>query len=194
MRFNFFTTSLVVALPLILVVSLITFNDWSVRPPQETSTELASRTDDSRKAPQATHSPKTDYNAPLSDAEKHDISYIINTLATKSDFSLMFEKSNLEKAGSRISNVNSLQMLTYIFSDPQLKTSVKKISGIPWKRFSKETAESLEKESHVGNITEANLQDYYTKIGVSSDLLDPLAKDEKWEKFINSSRDHISKN
>ena len=144
MRLNFFTTSLVIVLPLIVVISII-FNDRSVVPPQEVSSnEIASSTEEYHSPAEQPNSNKPDYNAPWTEEDKQDISYIINTLATKSGFSLLFEKNKLERAGKSTIHANTLQMLTYIFSDPELKIAVKQISGTAWQRFSKETAESLE--------------------------------------------------
>jgi hypothetical protein len=127
----------------------------------------------------------------MTDQEKRDISYIIMTLATKSQMSLLFEKKELNRAGDRVSHVHPLRFLLYIFSDGQLKTAVKKIKGLPWNRFVSGMAGSLDKAAARNSIKEEYVADFSKTVGVDPSILAPSLQSRHWEEFINIVRNHL---
>lgn len=152
--------------------------------------ENRSRLNSYQQKPQAPR----DYSAKLSETEKKDISYIITTLANSSYMSLAFKEGSLKQAGNRIENVHPLKLLQYIFSDPKLKKSVKRVQGTPWRRFVSDTARSLDKEAQLGNMKESYLKEYSDAVGVNEGLLNSSVQNNNWEEFINVTRNNLPSN
>ena len=133
----------------------------------------------------------SDYYAPMTEQDKRDISYIIMTLANKSQISLLFEKGSLDQAGNRVGHVHPLIFLAYVFSDDQLRHAVTKIRGTPWNRFAGEMGQSLADEARLDNIKKEYLADYAKKTGVPESKILPAAENGQWVEFINITRQNI---
>lgn len=132
------------------------------------------------------------FYAPLSNEEKQNIRYIITTLANNSAISLMFYQTSLKQAGKDISHVHPLKMLEFIFSDPVLKRDVKKINGLPWKRFVEDTAKSLQDSEERDNLKQEHIEDFCKAVAIPSAYLSPAVASHNWVQFINMARVKIS--
>ena len=125
-----------------------------------------------------------DYNADIT-PYKADIDYVITTLGTTGAMGLMFKKGELEKRGNQTAPVHPLAYLGYVFSNPQLKHLVGKMSRPAWSRWKSDFAKSLEKASERGNMKEAYIADFSKKVGISEAKIKPLIEQKKWNQFID---------
>lgn len=132
-----------------------------------------------------------DYDVPLTDADKKNITFIITTLANNSMIKLMFYKSALNQAGDQIARVHPLKLLAYVFTNPLLKQDVKKIDGTPWNRFVQGMADSLEGEVQEGRMKPATIEDFAKTVGVNEKLLEPYVQSNQWTGFINAVRNNL---
>ena len=164
----------------------------SSMPTINSSNEIAMESYEKKQLGEGAQHKIRDYYAPITENEKKDIRFIIITLATKSQFSLLFEKRALDQAGNRISHIHPLKMLSYIFTDNELKYAVKKIRGIPWRRFAKGLGESLDKSAKRKNLTQELIADFTQTVGVNSSLISPSAEKGRWEDLINITRNNLT--
>jgi hypothetical protein len=130
-----------------------------------------------------------DYDAPLTEEDKKNINYMINTLSGRSMFGLLAVKSDLEAAGEATDHINPLTHLQYIFSDPELKAKTKNIGRVAWKRYVSDFGDALSQAKEEGKINDEILKEFAGKVNVSYDVLKPLYDEEDWTKFMNTLRD-----
>lgn len=127
------------------------------------------------------------YDAPVTNAEKKDIRYIVQSLADKSLFSLLRHKGSLEAAGDRINQVHPLRFLMCIFTDPELKRGVKDIykrGGWVWSDFIGGLNSSLEEESYRNNLRDDQVNDFAKVVGVNPNLIFPAIRKRHWTEFV----------
>ena len=129
------------------------------------------------------------YDTPLTEKDKKNINYVIDTLSSKSMFSLLAVKSDLEAAGESTQHVNPLTHLQYIFSNPELKAKTKDIGNVPWNRYVGDFGDALQKAKDKGEINEEILKKFAKKVNVDYDILKPLYEKGDWKKFMNTLRD-----
>lgn len=125
------------------------------------------------------------YYQPLTNQDKSDITYIVTTLANSSLLGLGVAKSSLETAGDRLDPVHPLQFLTYVFTNEELKTSMKSLQGNSWiwKKFISGINESLDEEYKCNNMSYA--QNFASAVGIDVNLILPSLNSAKWEQFIS---------
>lgn len=138
----------------------------------------------------ATTAPQRDYYAPLNNADKANIRYIINTLAYKSTLSLLFYQTSLENAGNQTRHIHPLRFFDFVFSDPELKVAVRRINGTPWSRFVAGMAGSFQTSANHDNMKEEYLDNFSHTVGVEKNLLQPSYQNHQWSQFINIARNH----
>ncbi len=127
-----------------------------------------------------------DYYKALTDNDKENISYIVTTLATKSYLSLLFQKGRLERTGEKTAHIHPLRYLGFVFSDPTLRVHIRKIGGLPWKRFVEGFAESLETESSLANLKDEHIEDFSALTDVDSKLIFPPLREGRWTEFMET--------
>lgn len=128
------------------------------------------------------------YWAPLTPAEIGEIRFIVNTLANSSLASLPFQRGKLERAGSNVSHVHPLKFLYAIFSDEEMKVSirnVKKRSWV-WKEFAADTSKSLNDEANLGNIRTDQLTDMAKSLQIEAKWLTEPANKKDWNKLYDN--------
>lgn len=138
-------------------------------------------------------SPARNYYAPITQQEKDDLAYIINTLAKSSLLSIASSKSSLKKAGDRIDHLHPLKFLMGIFTDEELKANISAIKnrGWVWDKFYDGIEGSLFEESKKNNIKAEFVMDFSRTIGINAQLILPSIKQKKWKEFVNILIDTI---
>jgi len=124
------------------------------------------------------------YYAPLTEQEKADIRYLITTLANKSTISLFLYKRSLNQAGERTGHIHPLKFFLFVFTDEQMKRSIKKNWGMPWRRFVEGMGESFSNASKRDNMKEEYIEDFVKKVGIRKSLIYSSIKNRRWKKFI----------
>lgn len=132
------------------------------------------------------------YNTPPTAQDKIDIAYIINTMANTNLLKIGSMESSLQKAGGRIDRVHPLQFLTYVFTEEELKVSMRNLQGrsFVWKGFLRGKdgksgiVDTLQYEDGLGNVA-PHAKHFANAIGIDVNLILPLMQNGKWEKFID---------
>lgn len=129
-----------------------------------------------------------DYNTPLTTEEKKDIKYIVNTLGMDSLVSITSSKSSIKKAGKRVDHVHPLRFLGYVFSDEEMKASMKAMEGRSWvwSEFSGGLKDSLEVESSRNNLKPEYVNDFASRVGINIEVISPSINQHSWDTFIST--------
>ncbi len=136
--------------------------------------------------------PVRNYLTPLTQKEKEDIAYIVNTLSDQPTPKLLFYKSSLNQAGDRINHVHPLNFMLVIFTDDLLKVKVRNIKrkGWVWKDFMAGIRNSMIEENAKNNIKPEFFFDFASKIGIDySKIETPIAK-ANWDELVNVLMKH----
>lgn len=125
------------------------------------------------------------YNTPLTDQNKKDMAFIVNTLGNSSLLKLGTLKSSLESAGDRIDSVHTLQFIAYIFTNEELKTSIRNLqkSSYIWNKFINGLSESLTEDNALNNVI-GFAPDFANRVGIDVNLILPSIKSGQWEKLV----------
>lgn len=165
--------------------SAFDYEGWDI--PQGFSLDFSCGTTVIKPKPYKAASPVRDYSAPLTDAQKKDITYITNTLANGQLLKIKSEESSLKSAGDRILNVHPLQMLAYVFTTEELKVSMRNMQGksFVWKEFIKGVSDSLTQENAKGNLLPF-IPDFANRLNIDPNVLQSSIQSGKWEKFVDA--------
>lgn len=87
---------------------------------------------------------------PMSAQQQQDTYDIIETMAKKNVFELLFKKKTLEKKGKRVNSVHPLRFIGFIVGDGHLKHCLKKIkeSSFKWDHFIEGFSNRMNEELH----------------------------------------------
>lgn len=125
------------------------------------------------------------YSVGVTDNEAADIRYIVKTLGNSNIAKIGVSQPSLKSAGDRIDRVHPLNFLTVVFSDEELKASMRNLEGKSWvwKKFLKGLTDSLAEESATNNILPfAN--DFANRIGINPSIFMNTMQAGQWEKFV----------
>lgn len=126
------------------------------------------------------------YFSELNNKEKKSIQFIITTLGTKSTLSLMWHKSELEKAGSEIIFVHPLKFWKEVMTNKNLSSLVKKIGSVPKKRMIEDFSKSFDKVDELGMLNENQLKDFSEATGYPYQKLVELTNKKDWKTLVGS--------
>lgn len=132
-----------------------------------------------------------DYWRTPTQEEEGNIRYLISTLGNSSYFGLAFKASALTEAGEHTAQVHPLRFMRYVYKDPTLRKSMHGISGKPWKRFSKDFADSFAKEASQDNIKRDMIDDFALATGLDGSFFEPYLAGSDWEAMMNALREHL---
>lgn len=129
-----------------------------------------------------------DYLAAVTESEKKDIAYIVNTLGMSSLYSIKKAKSSLKNAGARIDHVHPLRFLMCVFTDEKMKASIAAMEGRAWvwSEFVSGIAESLETEMNRGNMKSEFIADFSSKVGIDPNMITSSIESRHWTQLIVS--------
>ena len=136
----------------------------------------------------ATSQPRN-YEIPLTEQDKKDITFIVTTLADKSLVSILARKGDLNAAGDRINGIHPYRFLGYIFSTEKLKVAARNIrrrGGLVWKNFSSGVTDTLSEESSKGALTKADFDAFIGTIKIDPKLVYPDIVAKNWQNFIEN--------
>jgi hypothetical protein len=90
----------------------------------------------------------------LTNSERDKISYIITNMGKKNIFELAFIKGKMEEKGKQIHHVHPLRFIGHIFSDPELKSCMRKIrkSSFKWDAFMDGFGKKMKDEGAKNNL------------------------------------------
>lgn len=135
------------------------------------------------------HSIERNYNIPVSQTEKDDLTYITTTLARSSLPSLATssKRTALKKAGDRIDHLHPLRFLMTVFTDEELKANITAIRTRDWVwgKFYEGLEGSLKEESRKDNMRNEFVADFATIIGIDVSLIQPSIQEKRWKEFVN---------
>lgn len=126
------------------------------------------------------------YETGMTAAQAGDIGYIVKTLANSSLPKIKSAESSLKKAGDRIDIVHPLQFLLCVFTNEELKVSLRNLQGRAWvwKDFLGGLTDTLAEENARGNIA-PYLADFAQRLRVNVNDLTPIVQSGKWDRFVN---------
>ncbi len=120
--------------------------------------------------------------------EIRNISYVVKTLANKSEISLLVYAGSIETAGNNTAHIHPLKFLQVIFADEELKVGMRVVKGksMVWKKFRGGIADSLADEQVVGNMHIGYLVDFCNAVGLNIKLVQNLYEQGQWKDFIDA--------
>lgn len=135
------------------------------------------------------------YHVQPSHQDREDIRFIVLTLANRSVLGIAKDKDLLESAGDRIDHIHPLNFLSYIFSEDELKVSVKNIRGKGWlwTNFIDGIVQTFHTESRIGNVTDKMLIEFATKLSVSHAQVVSFSREGRWEAMVDYLLTHVSR-
>lgn len=127
-----------------------------------------------------------DYQAPLSNADRQDIRYIVTSLANNSMVTILFNRNTIERAGDRIEPVHPLQFLYCVFTDEEMKAGIHNIRGrsLIWKDFYAGIRDSLQAESEENNMNQF-IPDFARRIGLNPSLVHSAIVERRWHDLFD---------
>lgn len=132
---------------------------------------------------------RRDYNTPANAAQIKDITYIATTLGSAPLKSLYKNEGNLKKAGDRIDSVHPLRFLEVLFSSEELKAAahaVRQRTFFVWGNFFDGLKESLDEEYTHGNLTDAQIMDFSSRVGVNPNAIMGPIHSRNWQQFYDT--------
>ncbi|NGX58571.1 MAG: hypothetical protein K940chlam3_01478 [Chlamydiae bacterium] len=140
--------------------------------------------------PQTTPNQKIigDYFAPLCEAEKQNIVYIITTLSGKTTLGLLLYKKKLEVAGENIDHVHPLRHLGFVFSNQDLTQKTKIIGRVPWNRYVNGFGSPLHLALLQGKLNREVLEDFSKTVNIDVEVIEPMVKKQDWQALVNTLR------
>jgi len=134
-----------------------------------------------------------DYAREVTSREKETIRYIITTLANHSIIALNFVRGDLEQAGASIHHIHPLKFLMTIFSDEELKVSIRHVRGksLVWSQFLGGIKQRFTDEIAAGNLTQEQIDDFCKKLSISPDMVCPSIQSRHWEGLIDALITHV---
>ncbi|MCB1136662.1 MAG: hypothetical protein KDK78_10365 [Chlamydiia bacterium] len=127
---------------------------------------------------------KRDYWAKLTQEDKRNIRFIVESLGRKSLVSLLFSQSKLHKAGDAIAHVHPLSFLAYVCENQELYRDFQNIHGRPWREFSEGFEESLRKAAERGNLGEDILKDFSKRAELPIKDVMSLVEKKGWSRLM----------
>ncbi len=135
------------------------------------------------------------YAVPITESQKKDIAYIVNTLGMASLVKIAKERSSLKKAGDRLELIHPFHFVGTIFMDEQMKCSIHalKSRGWVWSDFFEGINSSMTEESKNNNILPF-MHDFAARVGIDVNLISPSLEAGNWKEFVNVLLDKIPRN
>jgi hypothetical protein len=132
---------------------------------------------------------RRDYNSPANPQQVKDITYIVTTLGSAPLKSLYKNEGNLKKVGDRIDMVHPLRFLEVLFSSEELKASahaVRQRTFFVWGNFFDGLKESLDEEYVNGNLTDAQIADFSSRVGIDPNVIMGPIHNRNWQQFYDT--------
>ncbi len=129
---------------------------------------------------------------PITPGEKHEIEYIVTTLAEKSTPTLLFYKSSLTAAGDRVDHVHPYRFMHAVFSDEELKVAIRNIikKDWVWSGFVDGFADSFNDELALDNLHQ-HTEHFCSLLQIDPPLIAPYITTQNWEGLIIFLMHHI---
>lgn len=125
-----------------------------------------------------------DYWEPLSESDQKNIRFVMNALAKKSLFSLLFQREEIDEAEREVSHVHPLRFFCFVLTDSQLRWDMKALKGAPRKRFYQDFSENLAQAKKEGGMGEELLKDFSQAVGLPFDPIQDYVEQEAWVPFL----------
>ncbi len=127
------------------------------------------------------------YQLPLNDKEKRLIRTIFTTMAEKNIIQLALEKRTMEKKGKKVNHVHPLRFIGYIFSNPELKSCMRKIvkSSFKWDAFVDGFSRRM-KEEYSNNNLYKHIPGFCQEVGANPDNISRFIDKKDWEGLVKS--------
>ncbi len=139
------------------------------------------------------------YNRGVTPSEASDIKFIITTMGHVTSplayAALVSKAGDLNRAGDRIDGVHPLQFLACIFSDEEMKISMRNIQkNQPWQDFlygawpkrNSGLANTFKEEANRGNLTPDQVHRFAQALGVDFPKYNNLIQNHRWEEVVAS--------
>ncbi len=135
--------------------------------------------------PQARLTPR-DYYAAVTDSEKKDMRYVLDTLANSSLAYIIYAQSSLKKVVKRIDHIHPLQVLVTICNDRELIAWLHKIRGrdLVWKDLFDTYSSTLDHESDFDNVL-PHAEDFGSLIDLDAIYMRPAWQNRDWNGFFD---------
>lgn len=134
------------------------------------------------------HQTSRNYHAGVSKYQGEMISYIVISLATEDWWTLLKDKSSLEKAGDVTDDVHPLNFFAYICKDPDLTGALHSIherKGKVWDKFYSGFSKSFNEEKANNNLPMQFIEDFANRVRyVDAKAIANYLKKGDYENFI----------
>lgn len=128
-----------------------------------------------------------DFTEEITIREKECFEFLFSALANKSIWSLLGNKSKLEKMGDDIRAVPPLSFLSYMMKDPLLFENMKKVENdndmFRWGHFIRDFKKTCNGKKMYVQI-QKQIDDFAEDVGIPVEELRPFVKDRHWSNLI----------
>lgn len=124
--------------------------------------------------------------------DREKIHYIITTVSENNWFALIKHKSDLTRKGNQIEHVHPLKFLAAIFSDPNIKECMRKISadgGMKYNRIVGDVSANLTNQMTLGQV-EPHLEEFAKEVSVPVESIRSYVQARDWEGLIQLLLSH----
>lgn len=128
------------------------------------------------------------YLAPVTDQDRADITYIVNTLGVGSLTKIAKSKSSLKRAGDRVNSVHPLRFLECVFTNQEAIVSMHAMVSRGWVygEFFSGLRDSLEEESRRNNIPVEYVSDFANQLKIDFNVIYPEIQERRWSDLMST--------
>lgn len=126
-----------------------------------------------------------DYETRMTDSEKMDLHYILDTLANSSMMTIGFKKKYVEQASSRIAHIHPLRIMIEMLNDPINNVNLHRIRqrSMIWSALSEQYAETLDEENNLGNVM-PHLFDFCHELNIAPSYVQAAFEKAAWDEVF----------
>ncbi|MFY7843388.1 MAG: hypothetical protein ACOVOR_05180 [Rhabdochlamydiaceae bacterium] len=122
---------------------------------------------------------------PMTDEDKSNIRYIVNTLGEKNLFKIALKKEKLERLGRKVRYIHPMKFLAFVLQDKKMRENLKKIKKNPfkWYKFKEGFGEKM-KEERKNHTLYPYVLDFSERLNVDSSKVKQYLDDKDWEGLL----------
>ncbi len=126
------------------------------------------------------------YSLTLSESDRKKTFELIHSLGTKEWYSLLWNKSHMEKIGDEVDKIHPVRFAGYIFANPELKSCMRSIRefSLKWNRFKNGFSGKMESNYSRRNVL-PYLPGFCIETGADYEEVLRLVHARKWEGLLD---------
>lgn len=126
------------------------------------------------------------YALPMNGIDKDRTYQLIDQMGNKAWYELLWNKRKMEKLGDQVDHVHPLRFSGFIFSQPHLKESMKKVRSfsLKWYRFVDGFGGKMKRNAQSNNLL-VHVPGFCHETGADEATVRKLIKEQNWEALLS---------